>query len=124
MRTLDASTTAFPSSQEYRKALSAIRNQITVNQLLMLQRHYHAPGRAITSRQLAKALGLTSYNVVKSQYGTLAHRVCDALDVDVNSVWLFILATWTKDRDVADGELLLLMRPQVAHALEALKWVW
>jgi hypothetical protein len=35
------------------------------------------------------------------------------------------LATWLpRDPDVEDGKLLMVMRPQVAQALEALGWVW
>jgi hypothetical protein len=111
MRTLDADAREFPSSQEYRDAFAAVREQITVNQLLILQRHYHAPGRTITARRLAEYVGYANYGGVNLQYGALAKLVADALHVQVEVEQLFLLVSWTRAPSVEDGELLLIMRP-------------
>ena len=125
MRPLDVSTTDFPSSQQYREAFAAIRDQITVNQLLLLQRHYHAPGRTITARRLAECVGYANYGGVNAQYGALAKHLCDALQVRFEEeYWVTIVAMFARDPDVEGGELQWVMRPQVAHALAALGWVW
>jgi hypothetical protein len=124
MRTLDVSSTAdFPSSQQYREAFAAIRDQIHVNQLLMLQRHYHAPGRTVTARRLAEAVGYAGHGGTGLQYGGLAKRLCEALQVQMEEEQVYILAMFTRDPDVEGGELQFIMRPQVARALEALGWV-
>src|SRR4051794_11096865 len=79
MRMLDAATADIPTAEEYRKAFAAVRHQMTVSQLLLLQRHYAAPGRATTARRLAEAVGFQDWRGVNLQYGTLAKRACDAL---------------------------------------------
>jgi hypothetical protein len=124
MRTLDVSTADFPSSEEYRQAFAAIRDQITVNQLLMLQRHYHAPGRTVTARRLAERVGFATHGGANLQYGILAKQLCDALQVRIEEEQVFILALFARDPSVERGEIQFIMRPQVAHALAALGWVW
>jgi hypothetical protein len=124
MRTLDVFGTDFPSSQEYREAFAAIHDQITVKQFLMLQRHYHAPGRTTTASRLAEFVGYTNYGGVNLQYGALAKRLCDELKVQIDREQVYILAMFARDQSVDNGEVQFVMRPQVARALEALGWVW
>jgi hypothetical protein len=124
MRTLDQTSDNVPTAEEFRHALAAVSDQMTVNQLLLLQRHYRAPGRAITARQLAEAVGFRDWRGVNLQYGTLAKRVCDALGVTIDGDNLFVLATFVRDPGIDDGECQLVMRVQVARALELLGWVW
>ncbi len=124
MRTLDATTTDIPTAEEYQEALAAMRDQMTVRQLLLLQRHYAAPGRTTTARRLAEAVGFQDWRGVNLQYGTLAKRVCDALGVAVDGDSMFALATFTRDPGIDQGECQLVMRVQVARALEQLGWVW
>ena len=50
-------------------------------QLAMLQAHYEAPGHTRTATELAHAAGYPSYSTTNSQYGGLAHLICDACDV-------------------------------------------
>jgi hypothetical protein len=117
-----------PTVQQYRQALLALHDQgqITPNQMRLLQFHYLAPGHTATSRQLADQVGFAGYGGTNAQYGHLAHRLYDALDVEFplqDDVWESILATWTRVPGVADDELLLIMRPEVAQALMDLGWV-
>ncbi len=123
MRTLEPDMQDWPSSAQYREAFATIRDQVTVNQLLMLQRHYHAPGRAITARRLAEQIGYANYGGVNIQYGTLAKRLCEALEVEVDGDHVSVLAMFVRDPSVEGGECQFIMRPQVAHALAALRWV-
>jgi hypothetical protein len=117
-------TSTFPAAEEYRQALASIRDQMTVNQLLMLQRHYYAPGRTTTARRLATAVQFQDHRGVNLQYGSLAKKVCDALHVEVNGDAVFVLATFVHDPDIDNGECQFVMRVQVARALELLGWVW
>jgi hypothetical protein len=124
MKILDLTTTAFPTVDEYRQAFAALRDQTTVNQLLLLQRHYYSPGRAITARRLAEVVGFQDWRGVNLQYGIWAKKLCDELDVSVDGDSLFVLATFVHDPAIDQGECQLVMRVQVARALELLGWVW
>jgi steroid delta-isomerase-like uncharacterized protein len=120
---LDANST-FPTAEEYRKAFAAVRDQMTVNQLLLLQRHYYAPGRTTTARRLAAAVQFQDWRGVNLQYGGLSKKVCEALNVEIDCDALFVLATFVRDPGIDEGECQLVMRVQVARALELLGWVW
>jgi hypothetical protein len=120
---LDASS-KFPTAEEYRNAFAAVQDQVTVKQLLLLQRHYDAPGRTTTARRLGAAVKYQDWRGVNLQYGGLATKVCGALDVEVDGDALFVLATFVRDPSIDQGECQLAMRVQVARALELLGWVW
>jgi hypothetical protein len=116
-----------PSAGQYRGAFAAIRDRIKPDQRLLLLHHYHAPDHTITARRLAEQVWFPDWHRVNRRYGKLAHHLCDALGVPAPpqaGVWVSVLATWTRDQDVDDGELQLVMRPQVAQALAALGWAW
>jgi hypothetical protein len=120
---LDANST-FPTAAEYRKAFAAVHDQMTVSQLLLLQRHYYAPSRTTTARRLAAAVQFQDWRGVNLQYGGLSKKVCEALNVEIDGDALFVLATFVRDRGIDEGECQLVMRAQVARALELLGWVW
>jgi hypothetical protein len=123
MAQLDA-TSMFLTAEEYRQALADVRDQMAVSQLLLLQRHYYAPGRTTTARRLANAVQFQDWRGVNLQYGGLAKKVCDALHVEIDGDALLVLATFVRDPGIDDGECQLVMRLQVARALELLGWVW
>jgi 5-methylcytosine-specific restriction enzyme A len=108
-----------PSARQYRAAFTALSDQITDNQRLMLRRHYHAPARTATARQLARAVGYGHYGAANGQYGPLALLVGDQLGYRPNKTRLGTLVTFEHRR----GEWHWLMRPEVARALELLGWV-
>ena len=111
-----------PASGGYAAALAAIRRHVTVTQLLLLQHHYSSPGRTTTARRLGECVGYADHRGANSQYGTLAKRLAEDLGLEVNGDHVFLLATFTADPDVEGGETQLVMRPQVAAALERLGW--
>lgn len=111
-----------PASSTYAGAFEAIRGKVTVNQLLMLQHHYAAPGRCVTARRLAECVGYADWRGVNTQYGALAKRLADQMGLEVDGDNVFLLATFVSDADVENGETQLVMRPQVAVALERLGW--
>src|SRR5262245_1101140 len=123
MSRLDANST-FPTAEECRQAFAAVRDQMTINQLLLLQRHYYAPGRTTTARRLATAVQFQDWRGVNLQYGGLSKKLCDALQVEIDGDAIFVLATFVRDPGIDDGECQLVMRVQVARALELLGWVW
>jgi hypothetical protein len=119
---IDALTKEFPSSGEYTRALTTILPELNDGQRRCLWEHCRAPGRTITARQLAAAVGYAEYRAVNLQYGGLASRLCKELNVTINGDALFVLAFFAHDPDFEGGEGLLVMRPQMARALELLGW--
>ena len=124
MRTLDTNPASVPTAAEYEAGLRKIRDDMTLNQLLLLQRHHSAPGRSATARQLADHLGYANWGGTNLQYGLLAKKLAEAMGVEVNGDLVYLLATFKREADVAEGEVQLVMRPQLAAALQSLKWVW
>jgi hypothetical protein len=113
-----------PTAEAYRRAFATVRPQMTVNQLLLLQRHYYSPGRTTTARRLAEAVGFHDWPGCILQYALLARKVSEALDMTLDGDRLSALATCVHEPALDQGERRLVMRPQVAQALELLGWVW
>lgn len=68
-----------PSVDRFREAFAAIRPTLSVQQLLMLEAHYLAPGHRVTSSELALAAGYTSHHPVNRWYSELGKGLRRAL---------------------------------------------
>lgn len=116
-------STAMPAAKiAYRAALELLESTLPEKHRLLLVRHYEAPKRIITARQLAAKVGYPSYGTVNLQYGTLARRVCEILG-QRHRFHVLALATFLPGTPESDGELRWVMKPEVARALEELGWV-
>jgi hypothetical protein len=109
------------SADDFKRAFE----QVTVNegQMAILRVHYRAPNKTMTARQLAEATGYRSYKATNSQYGHLATAICEILGHPVNCPDKILLLVQVGDRSEKESECPLVMRPQVAEALEQLGWV-
>ena len=67
-----------PTAEEYRQALGAI---LKPGHSLweMLKAHYEAPGKKMSSTQLADAAGYKDFTATNSQYGKLGRELCEYL---------------------------------------------
>jgi hypothetical protein len=106
----------------YKTALSLLEGEMPLKHRLILESHYHAPARTVTARSLAKSVGYSRYNAVNLQYGTLARKICDILGQRLR-YHVLILAEFVIPETGLDRELLWIMRPELAQALEELHWV-
>lgn len=88
----------------------------------MLAEHYHAPRRTVTARSLAASVGYAHFGAVNLQYGTLSRKVCEVLGLRLE-YHVLVLVEFVAPTGKAGSELLWVMRPEVAEALEALQWV-
>ena len=91
-----------------------------------LQKHYRAPGRALTMTRLAQAARYKSYRGANLQYGLLANRIGKALGNRTPSILLLVdvLPPEGKDpRSISNAEWILVMRPAFATALRRVGWV-
>lgn len=67
-----------PTRAEFVKVLRQV-SMPRGRQLDFLREHVQSPGRALTARRLARAVGYQSYGGINLQYGLLARRIGDAL---------------------------------------------
>jgi predicted HNH restriction endonuclease len=96
----------------------------------LLRTQYRMPNHTITARQLADQLGLASYSESNLRYGALAHAIANVLQYvpprrttgDKEPIWLFTISIW-EDGGEDEGEFEFTMRPELADALEQMRWV-
>lgn len=110
------------TSKQYKAALALLEDEMPHKHRLMLEAHYRAPGRRLTARQLAARVGYANFGVVNLQYGTLARKICDILGLRLK-YHVLVLAEFVTPKTGLDRELLWVMRPELAKALEELRWV-
>ena len=88
----------------------------TGKQLEILRVHLAAPDQTITARQLARALGYSSFSAANLQYGKLAGKICSEMGVSPGTN-LAVLVEFYKS---PDSEYKLYLRPAVVKALKEL----
>ena len=115
-----------PTAEEFVEAFTAIKPSDA--QWEMLKAHYNAPGRKLTSDQLADAAGYEHMYGANTQYGLLGHKLSDYLDYmppgkykDGQPLWITILVNHQGESFEDDtGYFQHEMRQEVAVALELL----
>jgi hypothetical protein len=118
-----------PSVSEYRRVLpGCVRDSRTQKETQghsivreMLNAHYHANLRTLTSGELAELVGLTNFGDVNLRYGKCAALLCERLNRHPK-FFIATLATFTGGR-WDDPFVRWTMLPQVATALEEMGWV-
>ncbi len=107
------------TADEYKVALSEIREQMAESDLLMLKTHYESPNYDITSTQLAHKIDFSSFAAANLRYGLLAGKLLEFFQIQVTSrAKLNILVNF----DNQNNEWHWVLRPQVVQALTELKW--
>lgn len=114
-----------PTVEEYIEAFQLLEPHITDQQRAMLCTHYRAPERTVTATELARLVGASSFRVANSQYGRLAGNLIDVMNWPYQGhfVNLYILVTFVPPNQSPQRQWLWIMLPEVAEALEYLKWV-
>ena len=103
----------------YTAALALLERDMPPKHRLLLECHYRAPRHTVTARSLARSVGYASYGAVNLQYGTLARKICDILGQRLE-YHVLIVAKFVQPKN---GEILWIMRPALARALEEMGWV-
>jgi hypothetical protein len=86
-----------------------------------LREHVRAPGRALTARRLAQAVGYRNYGGINLQYGLLARRIGEVLGR--TNAHLSLLVDFIRPKSVTNTEWVMVMHPQFAEALKLAHWV-
>jgi len=87
----------------------------------LLQIHYSAPESTIKPLELAKHVGYPNYSAVNLQYGLLAKRVCNVLNLQLRFHIQALIIFVHPDSDRGESPKWI-MRPQVVQALHELAW--
>jgi putative restriction endonuclease len=115
-----------PSVEEYVRALRALGDRVTEEHRSLFRVHYEAPDRTATAKQLAKWARISGgWTIVNARYGKLGHALCDELNIkpqlrpdDTHRWW----SVWSRGWTTKQG-FVWQMLPNVAKALEQLRWV-
>ena len=84
----------------------------------LLRAHLASTGRAMTMTNLAKKGGYSSYRIANIQYGLLARRIADVLELELPPTRLSVLCEFIDPHDQSNDHYLIIMRPNFAKALE------
>jgi 5-methylcytosine-specific restriction enzyme A len=115
---------AVPSRERFRAALEALTAQLPERHLRMLKEHYAAPRHTTTASRLAEAVGYRNYSGVNLQYGRLAAILGSTLEQSTGDfIGLKLLVEFVMPGEQDNDEILWVMRPELAGALEDLGWV-
>ena len=109
-----------PTSEEFVRGFRAIA-PLHDNHLEMLRTHYRASHQTLTATQLALAVGYDGFRAVNLQYGLLAARLGEAMDL--HGANLSLLVKFTAPGEDGNEHWELQLRPEVMLALETLGWV-
>lgn len=119
----NAETALRPISFQFQEAFRKIGPSLTGKQMEMLKAHYNAPGRKITARQLAAAVGYSGYHSANLQYGKVGSMLCEIMGRKPSSDALYVLAEFIRPGTESNPEWIWRMRDPAARALEELGWV-
>lgn len=90
----------------------------------MLRAHHAMPDRVATMRRLAAAVGYPpDHRTANFVYGSFAGRVRRELHLERPRYEIWTLATWPEPPLDELAEFAFRLRPEVATALERLRWV-
>ena len=122
-----------PTMEVYRRALRemAADGHFESNQYrTMLKAQYDADSHIITATRLAEAAGYINYNAANLHYGTLGRMLPVYLGYlppkrpDETRMWWQTLSLGNAASEgTLDGHFEFVMRPELANALKALRWV-
>jgi hypothetical protein len=113
-----------PSRERFRSALERLAAELPENYVALLKAHYAAPGHTTTASNLAEAVGYKSHSGVNLHYGRLASLLGSVLQQSTGEfVRLKLLVEFRMPGEQGNREILLVMRPELAGALEDLGWV-
>lgn len=115
---------AVPSTDRYRDALRVLAYSMPKKHRRLLEKHYRAPDHTATASELAEWVDYADWNAVNLQYGLfsvkLAERMKWVLPQDCQASYA---VAWFEKPDDAEEHWRWHMHPELARALEELRWV-
>lgn len=108
------------SEKQFASALEAI-GKPGGRQLMFLQAHFEATGRAATATQLAQAAKYKKWHTLNLHYGTLGKRIAKQLNHPDEHLGL--LVDFSGPGSLTNEHWVLFMKPEFASALIKAGWV-
>jgi hypothetical protein len=109
-----------PSVSEYVVAFKKIEDKMNGKQRELLRNHHDSPSRVTTATELGHSVGFADYHGTNSQYGRLGTLLAEAMGIEHWTLSMFV--TFIAPGEVTNKHWLLVMRENVALALEELGW--
>ena len=111
------------TAEDYRDAFLALGAQMTRTRRELLRVHYRFYRHQATMSQMAEKMGWKSYSSANAHYGRLGQLVGAQLGFRFKpgGAYSSALCTFVEPQEPGD-HWLTIMRPQVAKALEQLRW--
>ncbi len=121
------------STEQYRDALVQLRDSGRLRRTRykeMLKAQYAMPNHAITPPQMAQAVGNQDMKRATLRYGAMAFELAVVLGLELpvqkggDFMWFWTLSIGSEDSEASvDDQYEMVMRPELAEALESLGWV-
>ena len=122
------------SKEDFKKALLSLRDDKAFRNskyLTLLRAQYAGINHTITAQRLADSAGYKNFNAANLHYGHLARLIAEKLDYvpeekhkNGDTVWWVTIASGTEaSESTIDGHFEFTMKPELALALEEMKWV-
>jgi hypothetical protein len=118
-----------PTAEEFVDALNRVDAAATDAQRRMLRALYDAPGRTLTSTQVAVIAGYTRHMTVNEKFGKYARLIAEDLGYepatrsDGTPIWTSTIASEAEpDSGAAAADWRWTLRPEVAEAIARLGW--
>lgn len=109
----------------YARAFSFLWPKLTHNQREMLRAQYTAPGRTLTTRELAAVVGWKSHSPVNLWYGLAGFALFGEVPREIEErneqgapVYSFALSTGDRPRNESEAIWRWTLRPEVAEGLQ------
>jgi predicted HNH restriction endonuclease len=112
-----------PKARSFAQAFSAVRPKMTDREIRMLEAHFLAPNRQITSIDLARAAGYSTFRPANRVYSNLGQKLRNELGLprrDEDPL-VSVFVDFPRKTPETD-EWVFSMRPTAAQALSSLGW--
>jgi hypothetical protein len=114
-----------PTVDEYEHGLvSMARAGFPPHQLAMLRAHYEAPGHTITATKIADEVHYRGWRGVNLHYGKFTYTLAEHMKRPASEAKDLALILAGPSVPGPDGQLELVLRPELALALDRLCWSW
>ncbi len=112
-----------PTADEFQAGLLAM-TPLPTHQLAMLKAHYEAPRHTITATRIADALQYDGWRGVNLHYGKFCVVLAERMRRPVGEATDLALILAGPPVIGPNGQLDLVLRPELVEALDRLCWGW
>ena len=107
----------------YAEALRNLSAKLSDKHREMLLAHYRNPNKKVTAGQLASKVGYAGFGAANLHYGKLGVLIGKELGLPEEDLHVGVLVHFIRPHSEGNKEWIWQMRPELAQALEQLKWV-